>query len=218
MIIMGVAALFGLIGVLLFGAGLGRVFKLRFASGFARTLGGGFLMLLAAVSGLIGVNLGTYSRLTYEQVVATLSFTQEGPQTYLATLELPDGEITQYPVAGDEWRLEARVLDFHPRLNVAGVDDRFKLDRLSGRYRDVADETGDKPRSAHQLGAAGLDLWKEVNDRFPDQSFVQADQYGSGVYLPMADGAAFEIKLAQSGGLKARGLNDAGAAIARDWR
>lgn len=159
---------------------------------------------LAAIAALLlALALHGYGRLTTETPVARLHFEQTGTQAFLATIELPDGESTQYPLRGDEWQLDARVVKWKPMAVVAGFDPLYKLDRLSGRYRDIeAERTNAK--SAHDLAGGGeLDLWR-LAQRYPRWLPFVDTEYGSGAYLPMRDGAAFDVSLSPLGGLIAR--------------
>jgi hypothetical protein len=50
--------------------------------------------------GMVGLNIQTYQRLTYEQPVAEMSFRQQGPQLYGATMKLPRGRPSALPAGG----------------------------------------------------------------------------------------------------------------------
>jgi hypothetical protein len=170
------------------------------------------LVAIGAAVGLVAAGLQTYARLTYEQPVADLAFEQRGPQQYLATLtRLPEGTQQQFVLAGDEWQLDARVLKWRGYANVLGLDARYRLERVSGRYRDIEQERH-APRSVFALGESSpVDLWT-LAEAYPSWlPFVDA-VYGSATYLPMAPGAKYEVTLTQSG-LIGRPANDAARAI-----
>jgi hypothetical protein len=159
------------------------------------------LVLLASALLLFGIasNLHTYSRLTHEQPVALLAFEQTGEQRYRATLiRRPSGEVWKMSLSGDEWQIDARVLKWKAWAQLLGLDAQYRLERISGRYRDVGQERS-APRSVHELSdARGIDLWALAQARPRWLPFVDAI-YGSAAYLPMADGAHYEVRLAQSG-------------------
>jgi hypothetical protein len=181
-----------------------------------RTLGGASLVGLLAL-GAVGINLRSYARLTHEEPVAELSFEARGPQRYLATLTtLPERRVRRFELAGDEWQLDARVLKWRGWANLLGLDARYRLERVSGRYRDVAQERS-APRSVYALGEdPALDLWSLARDYPAWLPFVDA-VYGSATYLPMAAGARYEVSLTQSG-LIARPQSTAARASARGGR
>ena len=187
------------IGALLVLAGGRRLFTGRFLAALRASAGG--LALIAAAALLFGVaaNLHTYARLTYEQPVAELSFQKTGEQRWRATLvKQPSGEIWKLDLAGDDWQLDARVLKWRGWANLLGFDALYRLERISGRYRDVAQERS-APRTVHELGETrGIDLW-EVSQAHPRWlPFVDAI-YGSATYLPMAERARYEVTLGQAG-------------------
>jgi hypothetical protein len=194
-----VAIALGTLGGLLLLAGLRRLLHRRFLAAGRAWLAGAILVAGALVLFGIAANLHTYARLTYEQPVAQLAFEQIGEQRYRATLtEQPAGEISKLELAGDEWQLDARILKWHGWANLLGLDARYRLERISGRYRDIEQERS-APRTAYALGEArGIDLWAIAQAQPRWLPFVDA-VYGSAAYLPMADGARYEVSLGQAG-------------------
>jgi hypothetical protein len=207
-------ALLGFIGVVFLGSGLASLFRGKPFSGLLGAIGGGGVLAAGAAIALFGMNLQTWQRLTYEQPVATISLANTAPQRFDATLTLADGTTRVLPLAGDEWRIEAQVLRWRPWANVLGLNAQYRLERLSGRYRSVEQELADE-RSAHDLTLPGdgerepwdVDAWLVARRMAPYVSAVDT-LYGSAAYMPMADGAAYEIWLTQSG-LIARPANPA---------
>lgn len=171
-----------------------------------------------ALGGLLvaaGLNLYTYAWLTYEQPVRTVTFQHWGDGRYMARLEQPGKPTRRYELAGDEWQLDARVLKWRTPANLLGLDAQYRLERLCGRYANVADETS-RPRIAHDLAdEPGLDLWTLARRHSGWLPLVDAS-YGSATYLPMADGARFSVGLTQSG-LIARAESPASREAAADW-
>lgn len=182
-----------------------------------RALGTVTLVALLALAGLavaVALNLRTYARLTHEEPVAELYFEAGGPQRWHATLTtVSDLSKRKFELAGDEWQLDARVLKWRGWANLLGLDARYRLERVSGRYLDIAQERT-APRSVYALGEPEtFDLWS-LASQYPDWlPFVDA-VYGSATYLPMADGATYEVSLSQSG-LIARPQNAAARAASR---
>ena len=223
-------AVVGVLGLVLLLKGLAALFRGRFVGGL---LGGGLgaaLMATATVAALLALDVQTYARLTYERPVATVQIRQLGPQYFEATvIQAGRGEdapsaTNLYPLHGDEWRIEAQVLKWKPWANVLGLDAQYRLDRLSGRYRLIEQEINAE-RSVHPLsgGDAGpawlpwrLDAWELArrNRRYVD---AVDTLYGGAAYMPMADGARYEVWITQSG-LIARPANEAArAASAGGW-
>lgn len=199
------------------------LFRAASALGRGRLLGAGlrllFAVAFAALGGcavLIGQNLASYQRLTQEQPAGHLTFKQTAPQQFDATLVYPDGRQQQFALGGDEWQLDARVLKWHALVNLIGFDSAFRLERVAGRYADVTRERN-APRSVYALAQdERLDLWSMA--RKYKQWLPWLDTYyGSATYMPMADGAAYEVSVSQSG-LLARPLNEAARGAIGGWQ
>lgn len=184
----------------------------RFAAG-NRGLWCLVFVLLAAIGLITASALLGYRRLTAEALVARLDTRRLGPQHYAVGIEFPDGSRRRVELNGDQWQLDARVIRWDARAVVLGAPALYRLDRLSGRYRDAAiestatksvvDFSSDRPLAA-------LDAWR-LKQRFPQWlPWIDAD-YGSAAYLPLVDGGAFAVTLAPTGGLIARAADHATA-------
>lgn len=185
----------------------------------------GTLNLLLFVTGLggaallaaVGMNVWTYQRLGAERVLCELQFTQLEPRRYRATLSdlyAPDEQV--YELAGDEWQLDARVVKWTGPAVLLGFDALYRLERLSGRYRDL-DAERHAPRTVYGLAPdRGLDLWQLLGRWKRFLPWLDA-YYGSAAYLPMADGARYRVSLTQSG-LIARPLNQAARDAVDAWQ
>lgn len=180
-----------------------------FAGGLATAaLGGMGLILLTSIY--------SYEQLTAERVVGRIEFTELGPGEYSARLMI-DGEIDRLlPMLGDEWQIDARVVTWKPPATILGLDPIYQLERLSGRYSDIAREVTE-PRTVHALGGENpLDVWN-VARRFPSLTPGVDAYYGTATYVPMADGARFEVSLSRDA-LIARPVNDAAREAVGDWQ
>jgi hypothetical protein len=155
--------------------------------------------------------------LTLERPVAEIVFEQRGPQTFNATLtQAHNGEIQMFVLSGDEWQLDARVLKWKGWANLFGLDAQYRLERVSGRYRDIEQERKAE-RTVYPLAEnPGLDLWRMTLDNPTRLPFVDA-VYGNAAYMPMSDGARYEISITQTG-LVARPVNTAAQQAAGSWK
>jgi hypothetical protein len=212
-----IIVLIALFGLLLLVLACQRLFRARFLAAGGSGLMGLLLLAVAGFLFVISLNLHTYARLTHEEPVAEIVFEARGPQQYRATLaEVPSGEMQLFMLAGDEWQLDARVLKWKGWANLLGFDAQYRLERIGGRYRDIEQERNGQ-RTVYPLSEnPGLDLWM-LSTRYPQWlPFVDA-VYGSATYMPMADGARYEISITQSG-LIARPKNPAAESAAGSWR
>ena len=174
------------------------------------------IFLLAAVCAvLVGTNLRSYQRLAYEQPAGELQLTKTGDRQFDAVLSYPDGQRDSFLLRGDEWQVDARVLKWHAFANLLGFDAAYRLQRIGGRYSRVEEERT-LPRTVYDLHApGGIDPWELVHRYRSWVPWLDA-LYGSATFLPMADGALYEITVSQSG-LVARPLNQAAREAVGSW-
>jgi hypothetical protein len=206
-----VPAAAAVIGLTLVLGAIGWLFKGKPFKAGRGVVGGGALLAVAGIASLLGLNIQTYNRLTFERPVAIVSAREIGIQTYQVTLCQPGGEVGTYTVNGDEWRLEAYVLKWKPWANVVGLDAQYKLDRLSGRYRSTEQELT-APRSAYDMRAEDAppaedaNLVTQVAQGFdvmnlpePLRRYAPAVDatYGNGVFIPMRDGGVSQVWFTQ---------------------
>jgi hypothetical protein len=160
-------------------------------------------LALALLGGVAGSLLLGYRRLAAEAPVARIEARALGAQRYAVDIATPDGEHRTVELAGDDWQLDARVIKWTPRAVMLGAQPLYRLERIGGRYRDVAQERS-SARTVVALDDARLpDLWT-VKRAFPRWlPWVDAD-YGSAAYLPLVDGGRYDVTLAAAGGLVAR--------------
>ena len=127
-----------------------------------------------------------------------------------------DGQSDRlFTLRGDEWQMDARVVNWKPPATMLGLDPIYQLDRLSGRYSDI-DEERTSMRTVHALtDELALDVW-HVARRFPVLMPGVDAYYGTATYLPMADGARFEVTLTRTA-LIARPVNDAAREAVGEW-
>lgn len=207
----------GVIGLAFITLAVSRLRRRRFAAAGAHGVAGCCAVLLGAALVAVALNLYTYQRLTYERTIADITFRQFEPKGFGVTLDTVDGnDPRRFVLRGDEWQIDARVLKWHGFTNLLGLDSHYRLERLSGRYADLAVERSG-PRTVFTLARpAGLDLWRIANRHGRWVPLVDA-VYGSAAYLPMANGARFEVSITQSG-LIARPANRAAELATAAWR
>src|ERR1700676_2892249 len=173
------------------------------------------LILLGICAALIGVNLRTYQRLSFEQPAGELQLTRTGEREFNGILTYPSGERANFALRGDEWQIDARVLKWRAFANLIGCDSSFRLERISGRYARIEDERA-QARTVYSLNPPQrIDPWDLAHRYRSWLPWVDA-LYGSATFLPMADGALYEIKVTQRG-LLARPLQQAAREAIRSW-
>jgi hypothetical protein len=207
--------LFALVGILcLFAAGR-HIRRRRVLGGVLIGATALILILLSVVAALVAGSLLTYQRLSVEQPAGELQLTRTGDHEFNALLTYPGGAHANFTLRGDEWQIDSQVLKWHAFANLVGFDTVYRLERIGGRYTRIEDERS-QPRSVYSLNPPQLiDPWDLVHRYHSWVPWMDA-LYGSATFLPMADGALYEITVSQSG-LVARPLNQAARDAVAGW-
>ena len=160
-------------------------------------------LLLALLVGLnvltMFAGVLTYTRLGDEKEIARLSFVATGENAYTATFDnLLAGSTHEYPLFGDQWQVDARFLKLAPWANVLGFDARYKLDRLSGRYKNIADQNNNKKLSHALSEAAITDPFEKVYEHSLLFFFIDAE-YGNATYQDIDPDKVYSVYRTQTG-------------------
>jgi hypothetical protein len=217
MVIAAAIVLVGLaVAVLLAIAAVRRWRRWKIVGGTMLLGTGALTLAVALVAASLALNLFTYARLTHEQLAAHVTTRELGERRYAVTLQVPREPARHYDLAGDEWQIDARVLKWRGFATLIGFDTAYRLERLSGRYSDVASERT-APRTVYSLTPeAGLDLWSLVRRHHRYLPLADA-LYGSAAYVPMAEGAEYDVSVSASG-LVVRPANDAARRAVGGWK
>lgn len=210
------------LGGLLVLAGLGSLLRFRLFKAGGRLLVGGAFALAGFAVALIGVNIQTYARLSYERPVAAVGVEAIDlpAKRYRVTIRHfdPYESVDRCDIQGDEWILSARVRIWKPWVNVLGLDSGYTFDQVANKYISASEANG-KPITACDIRTPD----PPVNRYVPEEwlawlmslAVAEERRFGSASYMPLADGAAYAVIMTQSG-LNAEPANDAArAAVAR---
>lgn len=192
--------------------------RFSWIAGFLRGAFGLLLLGSAIFLVLVGIDLLSYKQLLVEKPVLTISFVKKEEQLFETTVVfIEEGTEVTYDVAGDQWQVDARIIRWLGIFRLFGAEPGYRLDRLSGRYYSLEDERR-KTRSVHQLFERqyGLDMWQWVQENGRLLPIIDA-VYGSATYLPMEDGAIFQVSLSANG-LVAKPLNPIAVDAVNNWR
>jgi hypothetical protein len=189
----------------------GRIFR-----GGAHFLFSIIFALAATSIGLLGGTFLTYERLTHEQPVVEVAMKRLGDRHFQVRLTYPTARAQDFELLGDEWQIDARLLKWKGLAALLGFDTVYRLERIGGRYTDIAQEKT-APRTVHALNAPDtVDLW-ELAKRSKDWApFIDA-LYGSATYVPMSDGAVYQVVVSPAG-VMARPLNQAAKQAVGGWK
>ncbi len=188
----------GALGALLILAALVALVKLRPLSFVLRTLVGLLLLSLGSMAGMIALGTQGYRALTREDVAARLFVQPTDPQRFQVTVRFADGRSAEFDVAGDEVYVDARVLKWKPVANLLGLHTAYELDRVTGRYRDIAQERS-APRSVHSLGQERPVNLFRMRERYAFLGSLFDAEYGSASFVPVTRPAELELRVSASG-------------------
>ncbi len=198
--------------------GVRTLAKFSWFFGWLRGMIGLCLVTLAVLFVFVGLDLTSYEKILTDKPILTISFNKQEDQLYAATVvNIEAGGEENYAIHGDQWQIDARVIRWRGVFQMFGMKPGYRLERISGRYYSLEDERR-KPRTIHPLSQSeyGLDtwLWVQENGRLIP---VFDAVYGSATYLPMADGAIYQVSLSASG-LVAKPLNRIAKQAVSQWQ
>lgn len=176
-------------------AALRRVRLLRFTTRLA------FALVFFAVGVLLGgIAIGTqgYRALTHEEIAAVVETEPLGPHRFRARFRFPDGRVVAYALAGDELYVDAHILKWKPIASVLGLHTAYELDRVSGRYRELANEQQSR-RTVHALGQdRTVDVF-DLRQRYAALAPLLDAEYGSGTFIAVERPERLEVRVSTSG-------------------
>lgn len=171
---------------------------------------------IAGAAAMLILSYATYSRLVEEQHVSMVEFRRISPQEHQARVMIPGQDDRFFVLRGDEWQMDAKIITWKPPMTILGLDPIYQLDRLSGRYGEI-DREQNEVRTVHALNPAPpTDVWR-VARRFPMLTPGIDAQYGTATFVPMVDGARFEVTLSRDA-LIARPANERAREAVGDWQ
>lgn len=197
----------GILGLAILLLGLRLLLRRGWMLGWLRGMAGVCFVLLASSVGLVALDLRSYHQMQLDAPIATVSFERQDNQHFMAVFVPTETGVTQkFALRGDQWQLDARIVRWQGPLRTIGGKPGYRLDRMSGRYLSLEDERT-RERTVYNLVEPdrGLDFWAWVYRHQDWVPWVDAS-YGSATFIPMADGALYEVALSTSG-LVAKPLN-----------
>jgi hypothetical protein len=157
------------------------------------------VLLLIGGAGLAVLAIGSQGMqaLTQEQSAARIQVVPTGVQRYDATVTFADGRVETYDLAGDDIYIDAHVVKWTPLANMLGLQTSYRLDRISGRYRTIEQESMAR-RTIYAIGTPVLIDLVALGKRLPLANLFDAE-YGSATYVPVAGPAELELMVSTSG-------------------
>jgi hypothetical protein len=193
-----VAALFTIVGlamVIAAGAALRQWRPLRMS---LRLLWALMFLAGAAACGAFALGVQGYRALTHEEVAAVVRTEPLGPNRFRAQFRFPDGREVSYTLTGDQLYVDARILKWHPWANILGLNTAYELDRVAGRYHDLAQEQ-QQPRTVRSLAPERrVDLFS-LRQRYALLSPLLDAEYGSATFAAADSPMQYEVRVSTTG-------------------
>ena len=180
----------------------------RYLSTLLRGLLAFALLALAGLVGTLALAVQGYRALTHEEVAATVRIEPTGPKQFKARLRFADGREMSYDLAGDELYVDAHILKWKPVANIFGLHTTYELDRVAGRYTDLAEERGAR-RTVHALAQDKPVNLFDLRRRYTLLSPLLDADYGSATFIMANEPVELEVRVSTSGLLvrRAEGRN-----------
>jgi hypothetical protein len=193
-----VAVLFAIVGVAMFiaaGTALRRRRPLRMSLRLLLAL---MFLAVAAACGAIALGVQGYRALTHEEIAAMVRTEPLGPNRFRAQFRFPDGREVTYTLNGNQLYVDARILKWHPLANVLGLHTAYELDRVAGRYQELAQEQ-QQPRTVQSLAPERkVDLFT-LRQRYVLLSPLLDAEYGSATFAAADSPAQYEVRVSTTG-------------------
>ncbi|MBQ0742675.1 MAG: hypothetical protein KBT85_05190 [Pseudomonas sp.] len=197
MLYYGLAALLGVVSVLILGAVIAKGWRVEWLWSWLK----GNLLLLSLLVGLIlalaAWDLHQFKPVQMGSNVGTLTFIEVAPQQF--NVQLSSHDDLRLKLEGDLWEMDVQVLRWRGLGYAIGLQDGYRLHRLAGRYLALEQQRDALPPQQDILHGtpSWRDLWYWL-DRLGTQSLLEADAFTLR-FIPMVDGATFNLEIGATG-------------------
>ena len=192
------AIVLGAFGLVLIGAGLASLVRLRVGRFSVRTLVGLLLLALGTLAGGLALGVQGYQALTREDVAALISVQPSAPQQFTAIVRYPDGRSRTFDLKGDEIYVDAHILKWKPIANIVGLHTAYELDRIAGRYQELAQERA-ATRTIYLLrDERPVELFR-LRQRYAFLAPLYDAEYGSATFMQVKEPTELEVRVSTSG-------------------
>lgn len=194
----GLTTLFALIGLFFLAL---TVFSTKRKMFFA--MGGNFLatllmLSLSALFGTLSISIQGYQALTREDLAATVIITPTGKRQFTATFIMPDKSEKVFSIAGDQLNIDAHILKWKPIASIFGLHTSFELDRVSGRYASLEDETT-KVHTRYSLSDNKFVNIFDLRQKYVLLSPLLDAEYGSASFINSNSAEEFRVMISTTG-------------------
>jgi hypothetical protein len=151
----------------------------------------------------IGFFLQAYYSFTFEKPVAEVHIhsTDNSQMIVIELTEYAAGDDyrnRQFLLKGEQWVLEGDILKWNDWLNFMGLETRYRLTRIRGRYLNTQDERS-RPASIYSLVPDETHAFWRYMYRYGAKMPFVSTVYGDAVFQDNAIGKRFLILVTNSG-------------------
>jgi hypothetical protein len=166
------------------------------------------LLALALVGGWpILRYVQTFTPRAPERPVAELFFERIGPGRFRAAVtHLPTGRMQVVDLAGDEWRLDLRLLDWTEGAARLGARPRCRVEAVSSRTGPAATTGLPRGATARLTGGEEPAPWPARLGASLERPLL-ATRSLHGPWLPLVDGARFDVRVNAADAIEVDPLN-----------
>ncbi|MCF8093426.1 MAG: hypothetical protein K9K40_13335 [Desulfotignum sp.] len=156
------------------------------------------MICLFALFGTISIATRGYLALTAETLAAVVEIEPMEKQRFIARFQIPGGSTKTFVLAGDQLYVDAHILKWKPVANLLGLHTLYELDRVSGRYARLTQETS-LERTVYALSRdKPLDLF-DLRHRFAALKFLVDAEYGSATFITTDKPQTLKIMVSTTG-------------------
>jgi len=193
-----IAATFALLGIAFLIMTIAVLRRKKFIGTVMNLMLALLLLALSALFGTITIGIQGYYALTREEVAATVKVEPAGEQKFTARFTMPDGSEKKFLLAGDQLYVDAHILKWKPLANFLGLHTFYQLDRVGGRYANIADETT-RGRTVFPLSKdTPLDMF-DLRQRFAWLNPLLDAEYGSATFINTNSAEEFRVMVSTTG-------------------
>jgi len=190
--------LFAILGVIFFIITIVEIKKRKIfatATNFVTAL---LMLSLFALFSTISIAIQGYHALTREELAAIVKVEPAGEQKFIARISMPDGREKTFSLAGDQLYIDAHILKWKPLANILGLHTSYELDRVTGRYTTLNDETT-KVHTVYSLSKDKPLNMFELRRRFAMLNPLLDAEYGSATFINSNSAEEFRVMVSTTG-------------------
>lgn len=196
--LLAIVAIFAALSLAILVLSIGAFRRRHVLGGLAATLLGFLLLAVSALFLTVSMATQGYRALTREETAALVTVRPLGDQRFEAEFTFPDGRDTTYVIAGDQLYVDAHILKWNPIVNILGLHTGYELDRVGGRYMDLASEQSAE-RTIHSLKSGKMFDMFPLRQRFAVLAPLLDAEYGSGTFIGADTLSEYEVRVSTTG-------------------